>query len=115
MLGGRDGANRSKALKDLRGRWKHLQPVFGFVVASKLITDSITRYARICKEEGAANATVNRELSVLRRALNLGRRSSPPKLREVPYIPMLREDNVRKGFVEDLNSHASQRRRMSCG
>jgi integrase len=53
------------------------------------------------QEEGAANATINRELATLRRALNLGRRSTPPKVRDVPYIPMLKEDNVRRGFVED--------------
>jgi len=93
--------NRRKSLKDLRGRWRHLRPVFAFVFAAKLTTDSITRYARLRQEEGAANATINRELAVLRRALNLGRRSTPPKVREVPYIPMLKEDNVRRGFVED--------------
>ena len=93
--------NRPKSIKDLRGRWRHLKPVFAYVFASKLTTDSITRYAQLRQEEGAANATINRELAVLRRALNLGRRSTPPKVREVPYIPMLKEDNVRRGFVED--------------
>jgi integrase len=32
---------------------------------------------------------------------NFGRQDSPPKVRVVPYIPMLKEDNVRKGFIED--------------
>src|SRR5215467_13873168 len=32
--------NRPNGLKDLRGRWRHLRPVFGFVFASKLATDS---------------------------------------------------------------------------
>jgi integrase len=32
---------------------------------------------------------------------NFGRQDTPPKVRTVPYIPMLKEDNVRKGFVED--------------
>lgn len=36
--------NRPKSLKDLRGRWKHLKPVFAIVFASKLTTESITRY-----------------------------------------------------------------------
>lgn len=75
--------------------------MFADVFASKLTTDGITRYAGLRQEEGAANTTINRELAVLRRMLNLGRRSTPPKVREVPYIPMLKEDNVRRGFVED--------------
>ena len=95
--------NRSRSAESLGRRWTHLKVAFASTVASNLTTDAVTRYARQRQGEGAANATVNRELSTLGRALNLARRCTPPKVRTVPYIPMLAEDNVRRGFVEDAD------------
>jgi integrase len=48
----------------------------------------------------ASNATINRELALLKHAFYLGWRGTPRKVASVPYIPMLEEHNVRKGFFE---------------
>ncbi len=49
-------------------------------------------------KRAAKNAEINRELAALRRAFRLALRAG--RLVQIPYIPMLKEDNVRKGFLE---------------
>jgi hypothetical protein len=48
--------------------------------------------------EDATNATINRELATLKRAFTLAERAG--KVNSRPYIPMLEENNTRKGFFE---------------
>lgn len=78
----------------------HLEPFFGRFKAPDIDTSKIREYIAARIEAGAANATVNRELSYLKRMLNLGARHTPPKVDRVPFFPMLRENNIRKGFFE---------------
>ena len=84
----------------------HLKPYFGNVPASRLTTDTVRKYMTARQAKGIANATVNRELALLRRSFNLARMSTPPKVSKVPFIPKLEENNVRKGFFEDAQYHA---------
>jgi hypothetical protein len=54
---------------------------------------------------GYANATINRELAAFKRTFTLAIQAG--KLVQRPFIPMLAEDNVRKGFFERANSRRS--------
>jgi site-specific recombinase XerD len=63
-------------------------------------TDTLNKYVDERMKEGAANATINREIAVLRRMFRLGYSAYPPKVMRLPKFPHLKEDNVRLGFLE---------------
>ena len=61
---------------------------------------TLDRYVDHRQKEEAENATINRELALLKRAFRLGVEHS--KIRQVPHFEMLDESgNVREGFLED--------------
>jgi integrase len=78
----------------------HLRPWFGEIRARDLDTPRIQAYQLKRQAQGAAKSTINRECALLKVALNLARRQTPPRIKFVPYIPRLAENNVRKGFLE---------------
>ncbi len=94
--------NGKRSLDKAERNVRRLLKYFGGMRASQITTEAIMAY--IVRRQSAptvpANATVNRELAALRRMLNLAAKATPPKLYKVPHVPLLREDNVRQGFVE---------------
>lgn len=93
--------NGKRSVDFVEMRWKsHLQPVFGHMLAAHVTSDDIEHYKQKRLTEGASNATINRELAILKRGFHLGMHSTPPKVLRVPHFAMLAENNVRVGFVE---------------
>jgi hypothetical protein len=98
----------NKSIEDDESRWKtHLQPFFGHLRATQVSSDLIEKYINHRKSENTRsqkppqNATINRELALLKAAFNYGAQKTPPKVMRTPYFRMLEERNVRKGFLPD--------------
>ena len=92
-------SNRRRSLRELELRLrKHMKPYFGHRRLATIATADARAYTAYRLAEGASNATVNRELIVLKRMCTLAMQAG--KLLVRPYIPLLKEHNVRQGFFE---------------
>ncbi len=91
-------ANGRRSVKRVEDAVGHLRRFFAAIHAFQIDGDLIARYARSRQQEGAAPATINRELSALRRAFRLAQ--SAGRVAARPEISLLAENNRRKDFFE---------------
>ena len=92
--------NEKKSIRRAKGLVDHLKTHFDNMPVPQITTPRIQAYIEDRLNQGAANATVNRELAALKRMLNLGAQQTPPLVDRTPFIKMLKENNTRKGFFE---------------
>jgi len=91
-------ANRSlRYLKNARYRLVHLRRGFGQALAREITHDRLNRYKTHRQAQGAAAATVQYELKLLRRMFSLGLKAE--RVDRVPPFPTVRVENARQGFA----------------
>lgn len=94
-------------------RWKHLQPFFGCLHASRITPAVCDQYRERRTAKGVTHATVDRELTYLRAMLRAAYKERT--LATAPYIPLSGADNKRTGFASDAQLDALRQAATATG
>lgn len=94
---------RVRKLRDAKiVAWRYeanIKPAIGSLRADRFGASQVRSFIAARRQAGAEDATINRELSIIRRGFRLGYEEDPPLVRRVPHILKLDEDNARQGFL----------------
>jgi integrase len=90
--------NGRRAIVSLPYWLAHLRRYFGTDRAVDITADRVRAYTSERRKAGAANGSINRELTALKRMFSLAVHGG--RLGAAPFIKLLEENNVRQGFVE---------------
>lgn len=89
-----------RSVKTLEASIAHLEAFLGNCRALAITTDRVTAHERHRLEEGAARATINKELAALRRGFKLAVRARRLPASARPEISTPDPKNARQGFFE---------------
>jgi len=89
---------RVRSLAKAKSHMKALRDDLGFRRAADVTPARVDRFKARRREEGRADATINRALELLRQAYRLAVRHRQLSPSDVPAIDLLEVDNVRQGF-----------------
>jgi integrase len=97
--------------KDHERFQKHLKPYFGEAKPNDINSSMVDDYKVRRQKQFAANATINRELALLRSMFRFA--FNKEKMSRVPPIHLLPEDNIRQRFITEeefqrIREHLSQ-------
>jgi len=105
--------NQKRSLRTVTLRiTKHLQPFFGGHLLTAITTPLVRQFVERRQAQGASNATINRDLITLKRMFTLALQSGHVLTK--PYVPLLREQNVRRGFFEPEQAQGITRQLPAC-
>jgi integrase len=94
--------NGNRSIRIMRGRWQnHLAEQLGDLPAASITADRIIQYVVMRQRQGASNGTLNREMATIKRIYSIAIRSKTLACTSRPYIPHLKENSPRKGFISD--------------